>query len=77
MNFIAYLRVSTASQVESGAGLDAQEDACRRVAGELAGIYRDEGVSGKTGLHKRPELLKAINELRKGDALIVAKRDRL
>lgn len=73
----AYLRVSTAQQVQSGAGLDAQEDACRRAAGTLAGVYKDEGVSGKTGLDKRPALLDAIAALAKGDILIVAKRDRL
>ncbi|TXG87851.1 MAG: recombinase family protein [Rhodocyclaceae bacterium] len=73
----AYLRVSTAQQAQSGAGLDAQEDACRRAAGTLAGVYKDEGVSGKTGLDKRPALLEAIAELGKGDVLIVAKRDRL
>ncbi len=77
MNFIAYLRVSTDQQALSGAGLDAQHDACRRVAGDLAGVYRDEGVSGKTGLDKRPALLQAIAQLLKGDVLIVAKRDRL
>jgi len=77
MATIAYLRVSTAAQSESGAGLDAQHDACLRVAGELAGVFRDEGVSGKTGLDKRPALLEAIAELSKGDTLIVAKRDRL
>ena len=73
----AYLRVSSEQQVQSGAGLDAQEDACRRVAGELASIYRDEGVSGKTGLDKRPALLDVIQQLSRGDTLIVAKRDRL
>lgn len=73
----AYLRVSTDQQSLSGAGLDAQEDACRRVAGELAGTYRDEGVSGKTGLDQRPALLDLIAALDKGDTLIVAKRDRL
>ncbi len=77
MATIAYLRVSTLSQAESGAGLDAQNDACLRAAGELAGVYRDEGVSGKTGLDKRPALLEAIATLDKGDTLIVAKRDRL
>lgn len=77
MNFIAYLRVSTEQQALSGAGLDAQHDACERVAGSLAGIYRDEGVSGKTGIDKRPALLDAIAQLKKGDVLIVAKRDRL
>lgn len=77
MNFIAYLRVSTEQQALSGAGLDAQHDACLRVAGSLAGIHRDEGVSGKTGIDKRPALLDAIAQLKKGDVLIVAKRDRL
>jgi DNA invertase Pin-like site-specific DNA recombinase len=77
MASFAYLRVSTEQQQQSGAGLDAQEDACRRVAGDLAGVYRDEGVSGKSGLDKRPALLNLIAELDKGDVLVVAKRDRL
>lgn len=77
MASFAYLRVSTEQQQQSGAGLDAQEDACRRVAGDLAGVYRDEGVSGKSGLDKRPALLTLIAELDKGDVLVVAKRDRL
>ena len=77
MAIIAYLRVSTEQQTQSGAGLDAQLDACQRMAGQLAGVYRDEGVSGKTGLDKRPALLEAIAQLSKGDTLIVAKRDRL
>jgi DNA invertase Pin-like site-specific DNA recombinase len=77
MAIIAYLRVSTEQQTQSGAGLDAQLDACQRMAGKLAGVYRDEGVSGKTGLDKRPSLLEAIAQLSKGDTLIVAKRDRL
>ena len=51
--------------------------ACQRMAGQLAGVYRDEGISGKTGLDKRPSLLEAIAQLSKGDTLIVAKRDRL
>lgn len=77
MTTYAYLRVSTDQQTQSGAGLEAQEDACRRCAGDLGGVYRDEGVSGKTGLDKRPALLELISALDKGDTLIVAKRDRL
>jgi DNA invertase Pin-like site-specific DNA recombinase len=77
MTTIAYLRVSTDQQADSGAGLDAQHDACAKSAGVLAGVYRDEGVSGSTGLEKRPALLEAIGALKKGDVLIVAKRDRL
>ena len=77
MAIYAYLRVSTDQQADSGAGLEAQLDACTRAAGTLAGVYRDEGISGATGLEKRPALLEAIGALKKGDVLMVAKRDRL
>ncbi len=77
MATFAYLRLRTASQTESGAGLDAQLEACTRAAGVLTGVYHDKGVSGKTGLDKRPALLEAITSLGKGDVLMVAKRDRL
>jgi DNA invertase Pin-like site-specific DNA recombinase len=75
MNTYAYLRVSTSDQAER-MGLTAQEDACRKV-GTLTQVFRDEGVSGATPLHKRPGLLAAISTLRKDDILVVAKRDRL
>ena len=77
MTTLAYLRVSTDQQTDSGAGLEAQYEACRKAAGELAGVYRDAGVSGSTGLDKRPALLEAIGVLNPGDVLLVAKRDRL
>lgn len=81
MAYIAYLRVSTQGQAESGAGLEAQYQACvayaERQGSQLANCYRDEGVSGAYGLDKRPALLEAISSLSKGDVLIVAKRDRL
>lgn len=77
MATIAYLRVSTDQQTDSGNGLDAQLDACRRAAGELAGVFRDEGISGSASLEKRPGLLAAISALSTGDVLLVAKRDRL
>lgn len=77
----AYLRVSTGEQVESGAGLNAQHDACRawaaRSGGELVSEYRDEGVSGAAPLEARKGLLEALGELKAGDVLLVAKRDRL
>lgn len=75
MNAVAYLRVSTQDQAERF-GLPAQEDACRRAA-HVRAVYRDEGVSGATPLDKRPGLLAALAALQKGEALIVAKRDRL
>jgi len=73
MATVAYLRVSTESQTESGAGLAAQLDAC----GQVDAVFTDAGVSGATGLESRPALLEAIATLSKGDVLIVAKRDRL
>lgn len=77
----AYLRVSTQDQAESGAGLAAQLDACRRFArsqdAELTAVFEDKGVSGAKGLESRPGLLDAIATLNKGDVLVVAKRDRL
>jgi len=81
MAHFAYLRVSTSDQAESGAGLAAQLDACRRLADaqgvELVAIHQDAGISGAKGLEARPGLLDAIAGLTKGDVLVVAKRDRL
>lgn len=81
MPHYAYLRVSTQDQAESGAGLAAQLDACRRFArsqdAELTAEFGDKGVSGAKGLESRPGLLDAIATLNKGDVLVVAKRDRL
>ncbi|MFA6110988.1 MAG: recombinase family protein [Candidatus Latescibacterota bacterium] len=75
MATVAYLRVSTDEQAQSGLGLEAQLDAIRRAAGEPAAVYRDEGFSG--GDPKRPALLDALESLKTGDVLVVAKRDRL
>lgn len=81
MQAIIYLRVSTDEQAKSGAGLAAQLDSCRRWAtaagADAIGPFSDEGISGAAGLDKRPSLLAAIASLRKGDVLLVAKRDRL
>ncbi|MBL4847495.1 MAG: recombinase family protein [Planctomycetes bacterium] len=78
---IAYGRVSTAGQVASGLGLDAQRTACevwsKREGLNLAAWLQDEGVSGAKGLEDRPALLDAIDQLGRGDVLLVAKRDRL
>lgn len=81
MKIYAYLRVSTDKQADSGAGIAAQKDSCEKWANknasEIAQFFVEEGVSGSTGLDKRPQLVKAINCLSKGDILIVAKRDRI
>jgi DNA invertase Pin-like site-specific DNA recombinase len=78
---IASLRVSTDEQAESGLGLAAQDAACRacarRLGLDLAAVFSDEAASSVDPFDKRPELVKAIAELRRGDVLVVAKRDRL
>ena len=81
MKIYAYLRVSTDQQVESGAGLSAQEDACRKWADKhgvaISGLFIEEGVSGSANLDRRPALMQAMGTLGKGDVLVIAKRDRL
>lgn len=81
MRLIAYIRVSTDAQAESGAGLEAQLEACERYAEKndlkIHQVFKDEGVKGSTEIEDRPGLMSAINELKKGDILLVAKRDRL
>ena len=81
MRIFAYLRVSTDQQSESGAGLSAQIDACQKWADgqglPLDSTFADQGISGSTGIEKRPSLMEAINCLENGDVLVVAKRDRI
>ncbi|MEH0549225.1 recombinase family protein [Streptomyces sp. B21-105] len=80
---IGYLRVSTAEQVKSGAGLDAQRTAitaCAAARGlEVIAWHVDEGVSGGTAPMKRPELSKALDALATGPAsvLLFGKADRV
>lgn len=75
MGFIAYYRVSTKKQGDSGLGLDAQRAAVKNYTKD---IYKEyvEVESGKNP--KRPRLLAAIEECKKtGHTLLVAKLDRL
>lgn len=79
MGIIAYYRVSTKGQGESGLGLEGQEravaDYARRVGKEVVASYR-EVESGK--IANRPELKKAMAHARCASAvLVVAKLDRL
>jgi DNA invertase Pin-like site-specific DNA recombinase len=80
MNVVAYLRVSTDEQVQSGLGLEAQRAAVEQEAARRGWsvVWEvDEGVSGK--LRNRPALDRALARLRAGEAqaLVVAKMDRL
>ena len=65
---LIYIRVSTARQAESGAGLDAQEAKCRahaeRMGWEVAEVFSDEGISGKDTIENRPGLKAMIKRAR-------------
>jgi len=75
--FVAYFRVSTKRQGESGLGLDAQRDAVVRYARDCPIVAEyTEVESGKRC--NRPELAKAIDHCKlTGATLIVGKWDRL
>lgn len=75
MAFIAYLRVSTDEQANSGLGIEAQRAAIEKAVGQSDAVFCDEGYSGSNP--KRPGLLAALEALESGDVLVVAKRDRL
>ena len=81
MNGILYSRVSTTEQADSGAGLAAQvaavEAYAHRAGITITGRFEDAGLSGAAGIENRPALAAAIGAHRRGDVLLVAKRDRL
>ncbi len=76
MQFVAYYRVSTRKQGDSGLGLEAQREAVARSIGEQPIAEFVEVESGKS--NTRPKLLEAL-ALSKltGAVLVVAKLDRL
>lgn len=82
VDVIGYVRVSTAEQAESGAGLEAQRSAirveCARRGWHLVGIREDAGASGKS-VDGRPGLQEALTAADSGavQGLVVAKLDRL
>jgi DNA invertase Pin-like site-specific DNA recombinase len=80
MNVIAYTRVSTDDQAESGLGIDAQRATISAAAASrgwaVTAEYTDNGKSGKD--INRPALLDAMAYLdANGGALVVSKLDRL
>lgn len=72
---IAYVRVSSEEQAQSGLGIEAQLEAIKKTFGEPDLVFRDEPGHGDDP--ERPGLLSALEELGRGDTLAVAKRDRL
>ena len=64
MKVIAYYRVSTDMQVDSGAGLAAQEDICKAWCAKnnthISQSFTEKAISGAAPLDKRPALFNAI-----------------
>lgn len=81
MKYIAYCRVSTDYQVKNGCSLESQKSICEDYARKkgmcLHKSFNDAGLSGTLPIHRRPGLKAAIDEIEKGDVLLVAYRDRL
>lgn len=77
--FVAYLRVSTVRQDESGLGLEAQRAAVEAFARQHGGAIVVSYVEVETGKRSdRPELAKALCAARKAKStLLIAKLDRL
>jgi DNA invertase Pin-like site-specific DNA recombinase len=75
--FVAYYRVSTTKQGESGLGLEAQREAVARHLGTSLLAEFTEVESGKRSVN-RPQLLAALDMCkRKKATLLIAKLDRL
>ena len=76
---IGYRRISKDNG--NGLGLAAQtaaiKDQAKRLGVPVAEVFTDRGVSGAAPIKKRLALLAALGELRSGDVLVIARRDRL
>jgi DNA invertase Pin-like site-specific DNA recombinase len=81
MPAVAYIRVSTDEQAESGLGLDAQlaeiRAAAERLGMSVGSVHTDAGYSGAKEIADRPGLFAALASVKRGDVLLVAKRDRI
>ncbi len=79
MKAALYIRVSTEDQAREGFSLDAQhrrlEAYCRVRGWEIAGVYRDEGHSGRSTA--RPAYKKMMEERENWDIVLVLKMDRI
>jgi len=79
MKYVAYLRVSTARQGQSGLGLEAQRAAIGSLVAQRGGNVLETFVEVESGkINARPELAKALHLAKvTGATLVIAKLDRL
>jgi DNA invertase Pin-like site-specific DNA recombinase len=81
--FVAYYRVSTARQGQSGLGLEAQKASVAQFIKHRGGVLTEEFTEvetgkGKNALSKRPQLAAALAACKRGRfQLVIAKLDRL
>ena len=79
MRAALYVRVSTDEQAAEGYSLDAQKailmDYCIVEDWEVAGIYEDDGYSGRNA--NRPAYKRMMSEMDKWDVILVIKMDRI
>lgn len=79
---VYYIRVSTEEQKLHGLSLDAQlstlNEFCEKHGYICVGIYRDEGVSGRKEIKKRPQLQQMLKDATKDmfDLILFIKLDR-
>ena len=82
MKTAIYIRVSTDEQVKEGYSIDAQKykltEYCKFKKWDLAGLYIDEGISGKS-IKDRPEAMRMIDDCKNGKVnnILIYKLDRL
>lgn len=81
MTTYAYVRVSTAEQVNNGESLDTQRRQAEGYAmmkgWEVPAVFVEAGVSGSVPLADRPEGAKLLSRLVLGDVVITPKLDRM
>ena len=76
--FVAYYRVSTDRQGQTGLGLDAQREAVRRHVGAASLLAEFTEIESGRSHRNRPQLAAALERCRRSRAtLVIAKLDRL